>query len=165
VSGAPDLTFAVPGRLDTLTGGFLYDRRIVEGLRGLGLSVEALELPDGFPLAGAEVRNRAAALLQALPDGRPLVVDGLAAGALPEAMAALAARLPLHLLVHHPLAAETASGAASPPPALSSRRPRRRPRRCAATTPCPRRGCAWCRPAPSRRRWRRAPARARRRTS
>ena len=28
---------AVPGRLDQATGGYIYDRRIVEGLRALGL--------------------------------------------------------------------------------------------------------------------------------
>lgn len=107
VNGTGALTFAVPGPLDTLTGGFLYDRRIVEGLRARGAIVEVLELPEGFPLAGPEPRSRAAAQLEALPDDQPVVVDGLAAGALPEVMASLAARLPLHLLVHHPLAAET----------------------------------------------------------
>src|SRR5690606_32983716 len=101
------LSFAVPGPLATLTGGFLYDRRIIEGLREAGRDVELLELPDGFPLAGPALLRETEARLQALPDGRLLVVDGLAAGALPEAMAALARRLPLVLLVHHPLAEES----------------------------------------------------------
>lgn len=108
-AGAADarpVAFAVPGRLDTLTGGFLYDRRIIEGLRERGRQVEAIELPEGFPLAGPRLHEAAMARLADLPDGRVLVVDGLAAGVLPEAMVRLAARLPLHILVHHPLAAE-----------------------------------------------------------
>ncbi|MEX2629282.1 MAG: glycosyltransferase family 4 protein [Tistlia sp.] len=105
-AGTP-LAFAVPGRLETLTGGFLYDRRILEGLRARGRAIEVLELPEGFPLAGPELLAEAAARLDALPDGCPLVVDGLAAGVMPEAMARLGRRLPLHILVHHPLAAET----------------------------------------------------------
>jgi hypothetical protein len=28
-----EIAFVVPGRLDQLTGGYLFDRRIVEGLR------------------------------------------------------------------------------------------------------------------------------------
>lgn len=109
MNGAP-LAFAVPGRLDTPTGGFLYDRRIVEGLRARGRRVEVLELPEGFPLAplaDEALRARAVERLERLPDGTATVLDGLAAGVLPDAVARLAGRLPLTLLVHHPLAAET----------------------------------------------------------
>ena len=34
-----ELVFVVPGRLDQLTGGYLYDRNIVEGLRARGRRV------------------------------------------------------------------------------------------------------------------------------
>ena len=95
--------FAVPGALTTLTGGYFYDRRLVEGLRGLGHDIRVVTLPDGFPAPGAAAMAEAVAQLQALPADVPVIVDGLAFGALPtEGVAGMAA--PIIALVHHPLA-------------------------------------------------------------
>ena len=43
------LVLVLPGRLDTPTGGYVYDRRIVEGLRALGWHVEVCSLDGNFP--------------------------------------------------------------------------------------------------------------------
>ena len=43
------LTFALPGDITTLTGGYIYDRRMVQGLRDQGRHVDVLALPDSFP--------------------------------------------------------------------------------------------------------------------
>ena len=64
-------------------------------------------LDGGFPFPTAEARTRAAATLAAIPDGRLVLVDGLALGALPDEIATQATRLVVVALVHHPLAAET----------------------------------------------------------
>lgn len=98
--------FAVPGALATQTGGYVYDRRLVESLRGLGLRVEVLELPDGFPDPAPERLAEAVAQLARLPRDIPVIIDGLAFGALPtEGVAQITA--PIIALVHHPLALET----------------------------------------------------------
>ena len=101
------IAFAVPGDLATPTGGYGYDRRIIAELRALGWQVEALSLGDGFPRPSAEQRAIALSRLEALPKGAPIVVDGLALGALPEEAEKIARRAPLVALVHHPLALET----------------------------------------------------------
>ncbi len=101
------IDFVVPGDPATATGGYLYDRRIVAGLRELGRDVVVQRLLDGFPWPDAAALRAADALFTALPDGRTVVVDGLAFGALPDAAARHAARLRLVALVHHPLALET----------------------------------------------------------
>src|SRR5262249_2844817 len=62
---------------------------------------------DGFPFPSADTRAMAGARLAALPSQHPIVVDGLAFGALPEAADALRATHRLIALVHHPLALET----------------------------------------------------------
>ncbi len=99
------LVFALPGDPETLTGGYIYDKRLIAGLRELGWDVELLRLPEvlGQPAA----IPRAEQLLGGLPRGVPAIVDGLALGVLPGAAAAVAARGALVALVHHPLAEET----------------------------------------------------------
>lgn len=101
------ITFVVPGDLATPTGGYGYDRRIIEELRLLGWQIDVVSVGDGFPQPSVEQRAVALARLEALPDGIPVVVDGLALGALLEAAEKIARRAPLVALVHHPLALET----------------------------------------------------------
>lgn len=102
-----DFVFAAPGDLDTPTGGFAYDKRMIAELRVLGWRPEYLDLGDGFPYPSALVRAAAVAHLSDVPKGRPIVIDGLALGVLPEAAQALSVTHPLIAMVHHPLALET----------------------------------------------------------
>jgi glycosyltransferase involved in cell wall biosynthesis len=101
------LGFAVPGSLDQPTGGYVYDRRVVAALRGLGCDVHVIDLGEGFPYPDPAVRSGALARLREVPPGRPIVIDGLALGVLPDAAQALAATHRVIALVHHPLALET----------------------------------------------------------
>ena len=99
--------FAVPGDLATPTGGYAYDRRMIAELRDLGWTAEVLDLGEGFPRPSEAVRAQAEGKLAAVPAGRPIVIDGLAFGVLPDIAARLAATHPLIALVHHPLALES----------------------------------------------------------
>ena len=99
--------FAVPGDLTIPTGGYTYDRRIIGELHRLGWQIDVINLGDDFPWPSRETRASALELLRAIPEGRSIVIDGLALGVLPEAASELAARHPLVALVHHPLALES----------------------------------------------------------
>jgi glycosyltransferase involved in cell wall biosynthesis len=99
--------FAYPGHLDTPTGGYGYDRRIIAGLRELGHEVSLLELGDGFPFPEPHVLTQAEAVLEALPDGTLLVVDGLAYAVLGAVAARLSPRMTVVCLLHHPLCLES----------------------------------------------------------
>lgn len=101
------VVFAVPGDLATPTGGYAYDRRMIAELGDLGWQVDVLNLGEGFPWPSPATRETASNQLRAIPAGRPVVVDGLALGVLPEAAAQLAGHHPLLALVHHPLAMES----------------------------------------------------------
>ena len=92
-----ELAFVVPGKLDQLTGGYLYDRKVIDGLQALGRSIRLIELAS---------HNREPALAE-LPDGMTTVIDGLAIPDLERAVMAHWHRLRLVGLVHHPLAEET----------------------------------------------------------
>lgn len=98
-----NVTFAVPGSIETLTGGFLYDKAIVTGLRAQGWSVNVLDVGTGFPCPDDMVRARAGEAFLDERSTAPLVVDGLALGALPEAASQASASRPVIGLVHHPL--------------------------------------------------------------
>ena len=90
-AGLP-LTFVVPGDLETRTGGYGYDRRIIAGLRERGWSRRrgvARRLSFPFPTSGRARASRRA--LAAIPDGATVLVDGLALGALPDEVGAGAA--------------------------------------------------------------------------
>jgi len=101
------VSFAVPGSLDTPTGGYAYDRRIIAELTRLGCQIELLDLGQEFPRPTEDARTRAYKALARVPRGRPIVVDGLALGVLPEAVEVLRDTHPVIALIHHPLALET----------------------------------------------------------
>ena len=100
----PAVVFVVPGRLDTPTGGSMYDRRVVEGLRARGWTVRVLELNGNFPFPSAAAVTEAGNALAAIPEGSLVLADGLAFSALPDIVSREAARLRLVPVVHLPLA-------------------------------------------------------------
>ncbi len=101
------MQFVVPGSLCEVTGGYHYDRRLLEGLQSLGWRITIRTLDAGFPFPTREALDAAAAVFAAFSDGDLVLIDGLALGAMPEVVAAHATRLRLVGLVHHPLAFES----------------------------------------------------------
>lgn len=90
--------FVVPGALSTRTGGFVYDRRILEQLERRGRRVAAWELSGPSP--GLAERAR----LRTLSHDDVAVIDGLALPALADDLPDLPPRC--LALVHHPTALE-----------------------------------------------------------
>ena len=102
-----DLVLAAPSPLDQATGGYAYDRRIVEHLRAAGWRVAFTDLPPGFPAPSDAELDATERWLAGLDPDVPVVVDGLAFGAMGHVAPAFRDRLKLIALVHHPLADET----------------------------------------------------------
>ena len=98
--------FAIPGDINTVTGGYIYERRLLQGLRDQGRDVQHLELPASFPDPSEAEMAAAIDQLQALPEDRVLILDGLVFGAI--ATRGLArVRAPILAMIHHPLALES----------------------------------------------------------
>lgn len=104
---SPRVHILVPGRIDQKTGGFIYDARMVQGLRAEGWTVNVQELEGQFPSSDACAFESLERALKAIPSGAEVVLDGLAIGAFPDVVTKHAERLRLVALVHHLLADET----------------------------------------------------------
>jgi len=102
----PDIWFASPGDPETLTGGYIYNARVISELRAAGLDVCPLRLPDGFPNPLPEDHQTAERLLARVCKDDLVVIDGLALGAMdPACLEAVSGKIVA--LVHHPLADES----------------------------------------------------------
>jgi glycosyltransferase involved in cell wall biosynthesis len=101
-----ELYFAIPGDINTLTGGYAYDRRLSAELRALGHNIEHLRLSNRFPVPDADAFADAAAQFSALPDQAIVIADGLAYGVMETIAEQHAARLNIIALCHHPLMLE-----------------------------------------------------------
>jgi glycosyltransferase involved in cell wall biosynthesis len=94
-----------PAPFDTVSGGYAYDRRMVEGLRALGHPVEVIALAGRHPLADGEAEAAARAGWQALAADAVPVIDGLCLPAFMPLADAVGGRAVG--LIHHPTALET----------------------------------------------------------
>ena len=98
--------FAIPGDIETLTGGYIYERRLLEGLRAMGREVRHLQLGATFPDPTPEDMADALAQLRSVEADRPLILDGLVFGAIDTAGLGRV-RAPVVAMIHHPLARES----------------------------------------------------------
>jgi glycosyltransferase involved in cell wall biosynthesis len=101
------IAFVAPGPLTQLTGGYIYDKQIVDGLKRLGFRVAVKRVSRHFPNPAPRDLREAARVLASIPDGSVAIVDGLAGGAMWRQIQREAERLRIIALVHHPLALET----------------------------------------------------------
>ncbi len=97
----------VPGRLDQRTGGYIYDRRVVDGLRSSGRTVRVHELDGRFPDADERALKSLATAAAHCAATDLVLFDSLCLGAARHVVARLAsdgcACVPL---VHHPASLE-----------------------------------------------------------
>ncbi|MCA0328204.1 MAG: glycosyltransferase family 4 protein [Proteobacteria bacterium] len=100
-----EVAFLIPGDLTLPTGGYAYDRAVIRLLPEHGVDAIHVALPGAFPNPSAADLEDCAAVVAGLPDDCLLMIDGLAYGAMPEALIRGFNR-PIVALCHHPLALE-----------------------------------------------------------
>ncbi len=112
VRGRPmRLCLAIPAPFDAISGGHVYDRAIVDGLRALRHDVAVAALAGAHPLADDAALAAAAQAMRDLPNEVRPLIDGLCLPAFAPFADALAAR-DAAALIHHPTALETGRGEA-----------------------------------------------------
>ncbi|MGG5817980.1 glycosyltransferase family 4 protein [Falsiroseomonas sp. HW251] len=100
-----DVALLVPGPFDTISGGYIYDGRLVEGLRANGHDVQVVELAGRHPLPDDEALASARHALDAVPAGARIVIDGLGLPSFGPLVEELERRRAVGL-IHHPTALE-----------------------------------------------------------
>ncbi len=103
------VSLIVPAPFSSLSGGYAYDRRMVNGLRAARHTVDVIELPGAHPVTDETARSAARGAWGSLPRDVLPVIDGLALPAFAGQGDALASR-PAVVLIHHPTALETSLG-------------------------------------------------------
>jgi hypothetical protein len=98
--------FAIPGDITTLTGGYIYERRLLEGLRELGRDVLHIELGPSFADPTPADMAHAVETLAAMDPSRALILDGLVYGSI-DTDGLARVRSPIVAMIHHPLALES----------------------------------------------------------
>lgn len=98
--------FAIPGDINTPTGGYIYERRLLEELVHQGRDVQHLQFGESFPSASPQHMADAIAQLKGLEPDRAVILDGFVSATL-DTSALAALDVPLVAMVHHPLALET----------------------------------------------------------
>jgi glycosyltransferase involved in cell wall biosynthesis len=96
------VVLAAPAPLDARTGGYIYNRRIADGLRAEGWRVDMLALDPSFPHPTAAAVDHAALTLAAVPEGVVAIVDSLALEALGDVIRHEASRRQIVALIHQP---------------------------------------------------------------
>ena len=100
------ISLIVPAPFDLVSGGYGYDRRIVERLRSSGHDVDVVALDGAFPMVDEAGRSAARTAWMGLAHDAIPVIDGLALPGFAGMEAVLAARNAVGL-IHHPLSLET----------------------------------------------------------
>jgi glycosyltransferase involved in cell wall biosynthesis len=85
------------------SGGNVYDRMVCRRLAESGWSVLELVAPGAWPLPDRAARAGLADLLASVPDGHPVLVDGMVASAAADVLVAETGRLRVVVLLHMPL--------------------------------------------------------------
>src|SRR5215467_14458737 len=94
--------FAIPGDLDLPTGGYAYDRRVLELLPQFGVAAQHLPLPASLPAPTAAALDETARALAGVVPPAVLLLDGWAYGAMPAEVIGCGCA-PSVAMIHHPL--------------------------------------------------------------
>ena len=97
------LHLLIPGDINTLTGGYIYNKRMVNGLLEMGHNVQVYSLAVDFPFPSPESTQQFVNIINAIPKCETIIIDSLAFGAIPELLRKIKPNHPIVALIHMPL--------------------------------------------------------------
>ncbi|MEP3631082.1 MAG: glycosyltransferase family 4 protein [Hyphomicrobiales bacterium] len=100
------IRFIIPGDINTPSGGYRYDRTILEEWRELNVAFDLVSLSGSYPNPSDDDKALAFSIIDECDDADITIVDGLAGGCFPELIEELSKSAPCISLLHHPLSLE-----------------------------------------------------------
>lgn len=101
--------FLINDDINTLTGGYIYNKYIVNGLNEKNYDVSVISLLGNFPNPTSSDLNKCSEILNTLPDKAFLVVDSLILGFIPQLLIKIRERTSIIGLMHLPLSIDLKS--------------------------------------------------------
>jgi glycosyltransferase involved in cell wall biosynthesis len=95
--------FLIPGDINTLTGGYVYDKKIFAGLSEKGHKVTIHQLGEDFPFPKETSLAESKKILREIPPGEPVIIDSLAFGPMISVISEYYRKNSIIALVHLPL--------------------------------------------------------------
>lgn len=100
------ILFIIPGDINLPTGGYRYDKQIIEAWKNSGFDVTLISIIGSYPFPSDEDQKLALEEISNFPKADIAVVDGLLGGTSPKFMEAVSQKMPTVALIHHPLCLE-----------------------------------------------------------
>lgn len=98
--------FVIPGDINLPTGGYRYDKEIINAWKASHIDVKLVSIDGNYPFPTEQDKSIALDTIERFPEADIAVVDGLLGGAVPEFIHALSTIMPVTALIHHPLCLE-----------------------------------------------------------
>jgi glycosyltransferase involved in cell wall biosynthesis len=98
-----NLHFLIPGDINTLTGGYVYDKIVFEGLRKYGYTLLLHQLAPDFPFPSHNSLNECEVIFADIPQGEPIFIDSLAFGPMYKILIKYKKKNPVIAIMHLPL--------------------------------------------------------------
>ena len=97
------LHLIISDEISSLTGGYIYNNHIVEGLRRQGYSIKVHTLMNDFPFPSQESIKLCRNILISIPIGEVIIFDSLVFGVIPDLLKEIKPYHPIVALMHLPL--------------------------------------------------------------
>ena len=92
-----------PGEIDSVSGGYIYNRNIIEGIRAQSIDVELFNPGIDFPFPSKASRDKCREFFQKRESQSIVVVDSLILGSISDLIKKFAAKFTIVGIIHLPL--------------------------------------------------------------
>lgn len=99
--------FVIPGSLNQISGGYLYDKHIIDQLKASDHEIIIHEIEGSFPIVEDHTKRSLIKIVEKMPMNEIVIIDGLALIASERILQEFHDRIRFVGLIHHPLYMET----------------------------------------------------------